>query len=149
VPVKPRTIITPEHFGSIYSALPDADAQLLVETEIESGLRWGELTELRVRDLDFGSRILTVSRAVVEVHPRFHPDGGRFLIKEYPKDREYRRFKLSVQIVAKLPLRILPGRLCPLPGSAVGRGQGRPARPALPRHRRPPAHPPRGRRDRT
>jgi len=88
VPVKPRTIITPEHFGSIYSALPDADAQLLVETEIESGLRWGELTELRVRDLDFGSRILTVSRAVVEVHPRFHPDGGRFLIKEYPKDRE-------------------------------------------------------------
>jgi len=88
VPVKPRTIITPEHFGSIYSALPDADAQLLVETEIESGLRWAELTELRVRDLDFGSRILTVSRAVVEVHPRFHPDGGRFLIKQYPKDRE-------------------------------------------------------------
>jgi hypothetical protein len=60
------------------------------------------LTELRVRDLEFGTRMLTVNRAVVEVHPRFHPEGGRFLVKDYPKDREYRRLKLSVQIVAKL-----------------------------------------------
>ena len=60
------------------------------------------MTELRVRDLEFGTRMLTVNRAVVEVHPRFHPEGGRFLVKDYPKDREYRRLKLSVQIVAKL-----------------------------------------------
>ncbi len=216
VPVKPRTIITPEQFGRIYAALPDADAQLLVETEIESGLRWGELTELRVRDLDFGSRLLTVSRAVVEVHPRFHPDGGRFLVKEYPKDREYRRFKLSEQIATKLsahiierdlgpddlpfrarseegprarklrlvadpaslgrtepnaagrrypsrhyhrlfarplPLRLLPGRLRPVPCGAAGRGQGcpppgqrvlsppRPKRLDAPGPRRPPIWP--------
>jgi hypothetical protein len=43
-----------------------------------------------------------MSRAVVELNPHFHPDGGRFLVKEYPKDKEYRRFKLSAQIVAKL-----------------------------------------------
>jgi integrase len=36
------------------------------------------------------------------VQPRFHPDGGRFLVKDYPKDREYRRLKLSAQITAKL-----------------------------------------------
>jgi len=48
MPVTPRTIITPEQFDAIYGALPDANAQLLVETAIESGLRWGELTELRV-----------------------------------------------------------------------------------------------------
>jgi len=48
VPVKPRTIITPEQFTAIYEALPDARWRLLVETDIESGLRWGELTELRV-----------------------------------------------------------------------------------------------------
>ena len=76
--------------------------QLLVETAVESGLRWGELTELRVRDLDFATRMLTVSRAVVQVNPRFHPDNGRFLVKPYPKDKEYRRFKLSAQITAKL-----------------------------------------------
>jgi integrase len=75
---------------------------LLVETAIESGLRWGELSELRVRDLDFPTGILTVSRAVIEVSPKFHPEGGRFLVKEYPKDKEYRRFKLSGQTVRKL-----------------------------------------------
>jgi len=102
VPVKPRTIITPAQFSAVYQALPEARWRLLVETDIESGLRWGELTELRVGDLDFGSRMLTVSRAVVQVLPQFHPQGGRFLVKDYPKDKEFRRFKLSVQITAKL-----------------------------------------------
>ena len=101
VPVKPRTIITPEQFAALYQAVPEP-FRLLVETDIETGLRWGELTELRVRDLDFGTRMLTVSRAVVEVDPQFHPDGGRFLVKDYPKDREFRRLKLSAQITAKL-----------------------------------------------
>ncbi len=102
VPRKPRVIITPQQFDCIYQALPDAQTKLLVETDIESGLRWGELTELRVKDLDFDSRILTVSRAVVEVNPKFHPQGKRFWIKNYPKDKEYRQFKLSTQIITKL-----------------------------------------------
>jgi integrase len=102
VPRKARIIITPEQFDTAYQALPDADSQLLIESAIESGLRWGELTELRVKDLDFRSRIVTVSRAVVQVNPKFHPQGERFLVKEYPKDKEYRRFKLSAQIIDKL-----------------------------------------------
>jgi integrase len=63
-PSKPRYIITPAQFDLLYQALPDADAQLLVETDIESGMRWGELSEIRVRDLDFATCILIVSRAV-------------------------------------------------------------------------------------
>ena len=106
VPVRPRTIITPEQFADVYEAYRTR-CRLLVETAVESGLRWGELTELRVRDMDFGSRMLTVSRAVVQVNPRFHPDGGRFLVKDYPKDREYRRFKLSAQITAKLQAHVV------------------------------------------
>jgi integrase len=102
VAVKPRKIITPEQFDVIYAALPSEDVRLLAETDIESGLRWGELTELRVGDLERATRLMTISRAVVEVNPKFHRDGGRFLVKEYPKDKEYRRFKLSAQIMAKL-----------------------------------------------
>lgn len=102
VPVRPRTIITPGQFELLYQALPDTAARLLAETAIESGLRWGELSELRVRDLGLRTGILTVSRAVVEVNPKFHPEQGRFLVKEYPKDREWRRFKLSPQIARKL-----------------------------------------------
>ena len=76
VPVQLRMILTPEQFAALYECLPDAQSRLLVETAVESGLRWGELTELRVRDLDFATRLLTVSRAVVQVHPRFHPDNA-------------------------------------------------------------------------
>jgi integrase len=106
-PAKPRRIITPAQFDRIYQALPDADAQLLVETDIESGLRWGELTELRVHDLDFETCILTIGRAVVELTQDEHPDGGRFLVKDYPKDKECRRFKLSQQITAKIHNHVL------------------------------------------
>ena len=74
---------------------------------MDSGLRLGELTELRVRDLDFATRMLTVTRAVVRVNPKFHPQGGRFLVKRHPKDKEYRRFKLSAQITAKLKGHVL------------------------------------------
>jgi integrase len=87
VPKKPLKIITPEQFDAIYAAIPDADLRLLVETDIETGLRWGELTELRVSDLDLITRVLTISRTVVQVDPKFHPTGGRYLVKEYPKDR--------------------------------------------------------------
>jgi integrase len=113
VPATPRTIITPEQFDVIFGALPEANAQLLVETAIESGLRWGELTELRVRDLDITTRMLTVSRKVIELNREFHPDGKRFLVKHYPKDKEYRRVKLSVQIVAKIKAHIKARSLNP------------------------------------
>ncbi len=102
VPKKPLQIITPEQFDVIYQALPDDLTRLLVETDIESGLRWGELAELRVSDLDQVTRILTVSRTVVQVDRKFHPTGQRFLVKEYPKDKENRRLKLSAQLTAKL-----------------------------------------------
>ena len=39
-------IVTPEQFEAIYQSLPEM-TKLLVETDIETGLRWGELTEFR------------------------------------------------------------------------------------------------------
>jgi integrase len=102
VPPASLTIVTPEQFDAIYQVLPDAGAQLLVETAIETGLRWGELVELRPRDLNSSTRILSVSRVQVELNPKFHPDGGEFLVRDYPKGKQHRRVKLSSHIVAKL-----------------------------------------------
>ncbi len=102
IPKRTHRVITPEQFDDLHAALPSELMQLLVETDIESGLRWGELTELRPSDLDAATGVLTVSRVVVELTPRFHPDGGRFLVKDYPKDQEHRRLKLSPQIVRKI-----------------------------------------------
>jgi len=104
---KSRSIVTPEQFDKLYLALPAGTMKLLAETDIESGLRWGELIELRPHDIDFGTGVLTVSRVVVELSPRFHPTGGRFLVKDYPKDQEHRRLKLSAQIIAKIGAHVL------------------------------------------
>jgi integrase len=102
VPRKELQIVTPEQYEAIRVALPDDVSRLVVDTFIESGLRWGELTELRPKDLDPRSRILTVSRAVVQVDPKFHPQGLRFHVKPYPKSRLSRRLKLSSELVAQL-----------------------------------------------
>jgi integrase len=61
VPHEPRRILTAEQFDRVYAALPGTTMKLLVETDIESGLRWGELTELRVKDLDHRTGVLTIS----------------------------------------------------------------------------------------
>ena len=57
-----------EQYERIHQALVDDTMRLLVETNIESGLRWGELTELRVKDVDFATGIVTVSRVKVELN---------------------------------------------------------------------------------
>ena len=100
---KELKIITPEQFDLIYDALPEA-YRLMVETDIETGLRWGELAELRVRDLEPRTRTLTISRVVVEVNEKFHPDGegNNFLVKEYPKDGETRRVKISPDLARRI-----------------------------------------------
>jgi integrase len=98
VPPAQRRIITPDQFALIHRALPTPEVQLLVETDIETGLRWGELVELRVHDLDLPHGQLTVSRVVIEIAAKFHPDGERFLIKNYPKDKQPRRLGLSSHI---------------------------------------------------
>jgi len=106
VPRKAYRIVTPEQFDTIYHAIPDEDSRLLVEVAIDSGLRWGELTELRAGDLDPTSRILTVSRAVVMLNPKFHPTGGRFFVKPYPKSKSSRRFKLSAPVAERIAAQI-------------------------------------------
>ncbi|WP_119730110.1 tyrosine-type recombinase/integrase [Thermomonospora amylolytica] len=113
VPITPRTIITPEQFDVLYKALKDPVHRLLVETDIETGLRWGELIELRVKDLDLATRMLSVSRKATEISPNYHPEGKRFLITNYPKDKEFRRLKLSKQITKKLKAHIAANGLGP------------------------------------
>ena len=136
VPKKPLKIITPEQFDAIYAAIPDGTPKLLTETDIETGLRWGELTELRVKDIEAITRVLTVGRTVVQVDPKFHPDGERFLVKEYPKDKEYRRLKLSAQLARKIGTYITDTRPRPrrpnLRDAAAGFSRHQAAGPARP-----------------
>ena len=89
VAIKQLHVVTPEEYARLTGALTTDSARLFVEVEMGTGLRWGELTELRRRDLHLESGILTVSRAVNELNPKFHPDGGRFHVKAYPKSKDH------------------------------------------------------------
>lgn len=106
-------IISAEQFEQLYEALPGGAMRLLVETAIESGLRWGELTELRPKDLDLTTGLLTVSRAVVHLKSADRPDGCPFHVKDYPKDRQWRRLRLAPHVVTKLTNHIADGGIGP------------------------------------
>ena len=113
VPVKEYRIVTPVEFETLLVALPSDTARLLIDVALGSGLRWGELTELRPADLHVPSGIVTVTRAVAEVNPKYHPDGERFLVKPYPKNKRSRRFKLDPDLVAAITAHIAAHRLAP------------------------------------
>jgi len=57
------------------------------------------------------TRILTVSRKVIEVGTKFSPTGTRFAVYPYPKDKEYRRLKLSTQLVQKIDAHVIAADL--------------------------------------
>ncbi|MFD0636427.1 tyrosine-type recombinase/integrase [Catenulispora yoronensis] len=104
---KTKQILTAAQYDRIHAAIGAGEhdgemMQLLVETDIETGMRWGELTELRVKDLDADADVVTIARVVVKLDPQFHPEGKRFHVKEYPKDGEWRQLKIARHLAGKL-----------------------------------------------
>ena len=87
---KSRTL-TPEEFDRLIAAIPEQH-RLMVQTFIETGMRWGELIALRPRHIDFLRRHVTVEETIVEVSKKHSPTGERYLVKPYPKDNEPRTF---------------------------------------------------------
>lgn len=87
---KSRTL-TPEEFDQLIQAVPD-HYRLMLETFIETGMRWGELIALRPRHIEFLRRSITVEETIVETSKKNSPTGARFILKPYPKDNEPRTF---------------------------------------------------------
>src|SRR3954451_15783321 len=97
---KARTL-TPAEYDAILASLP-AQHRLMVETAINTGLRWGELIALKPRHLDLFKRTVTVEETVVEVSIKNSPTGARMLTKPYPKDNEARTMGLPAELVGQL-----------------------------------------------
>lgn len=87
---KARTL-TPDEYLRLLAAMP-ARYQLMVETLIETGLRWGELIALKPRHIDFLRRSITIEETIVEISKKHSPTGQRYVAKPYPKDNEPRTF---------------------------------------------------------
>jgi len=88
---KKTQAVTPEEYGVLIAAIPDAH-RLMVETAIETGMRWGELIALKPRHADFLRRTLTVQDTIMEVSRKHSPTGQRYVPKPYPQDNEARTF---------------------------------------------------------
>ncbi|MBQ0928669.1 tyrosine-type recombinase/integrase [Saccharopolyspora endophytica] len=101
VPKRPLRILTPAEYDALHAALAAARWQLLADLALETGIRWGELAELRTHDLHPASRVLTISRAVVELNQP-NTDGTRFVVKHYPKNTEYRQLHLTTELTTAL-----------------------------------------------
>jgi integrase len=86
--------LTPEEFDVLIAAIPDRH-RLMVETAIETGMRWGELIALKPRHVDFLRRTVTVADTIMEVSKRHSPTGERYVAKPYPKDNQPRTFGVS------------------------------------------------------
>jgi integrase len=104
VPKKTRTL-TPEEFHRLLAAIPDRFKPMVL-TEIETGLRWGELIALRPKHIDFLRRTITVEETIVEVSKRMSPTGERMIVKPYPKDDEPRTLRVGQQLLDELAARI-------------------------------------------
>jgi len=108
---KARTL-TPTEYAAILAALPHQH-RLMVETAINTGLRWGELIALKPRHLDLATGTLTVEETIVEVSIKNSPTGARMLTKPYPKDNEPRTMGLPPDLVGQLGDWVTERRLGP------------------------------------
>ncbi len=98
---KRRRTLTPAEYQQVLAAIPERH-RLMVETAIETGLRWGELIALRPRHLDLDQGTLAVEETIVEVPKRAAPNGQRMILKPYPEDNKWRRMALRPQLLQEL-----------------------------------------------
>jgi len=105
IPPRKTRILTPDEYDQLLATIPDR-FQLLVMTDIETGLRWGELIALRPRHIDFLRRTIAVEQTIVEVSRKHSPTGERMIVKDYPKDNEFRTLRVSEGL-----LRAIAGRI--------------------------------------
>jgi len=71
IATRQRTL-TPQEFDLLLDAIPER-YRLMVETAIETGMRWGELIALKPRHIDFLHRTITVTDTIMEVSKRHSP----------------------------------------------------------------------------
>jgi len=105
VPPRKTRILTPDEYDRLLAAIPER-FQLLVMTDIETGLRWGELIALRPSHIDFLRRSISVEQTIVEVSRKHSPTGQRMIVKDYPKDNEYRTLRVNEALLTAIAHRI-------------------------------------------
>ncbi|CAB4124025.1 XerC Integrase [uncultured Caudovirales phage] len=96
-----RNVLEPEEFKDILSHLPNPTAQLFATFLAVSGARFGEATEIRVKDLNFKAKEVYLQRRVNELGARTN-NGERFRVLEATKSGHRRAVVLSEHLLLSL-----------------------------------------------
>lgn len=76
--------------------------QMLLEADIETGARWGEVTELRAKAWNSAEQTIAISRAVVKVRPDRDSDGYFHRVKPDPKGKKRIVVKVTDEFAVKV-----------------------------------------------
>ena len=101
VPQREVQIYLPNQVDALIAALP-AWWRLMVWVDSETGLRWGELIGLRVCDVDFLRRRMSINHTIIESSKQLVGNGTRFGWKRYVKDKDIRSAGLSQETIDML-----------------------------------------------
>ena len=98
----PTYTLDPQDFNKIIKNLPTEGSNLLARFLIASGCRYGEATELRVKDLNFQSKEVYIRRTVSDIGSKYHSEGKRFLVVPATKNGNKRTVVLSSKLIAEI-----------------------------------------------
>ena len=97
----PTYTLDPKDFSRIQKNLPTQGARLLARFLIASGCRYGEATELRVKDFNFSAKEVYVKRSVSDVG-KSYGNGERFIVVSATKNYGKRTVVLSAGLIAEI-----------------------------------------------
>jgi integrase len=96
-------VIDHAEYLDIHRAMPILLAKLIVELAVETGLRWGELSELRAGDLQekYGRPYLAVQRAVTDAGKAL-TGSNRFVVRDMTKGGTDRDISLRTDFAERI-----------------------------------------------
>ena len=95
-----QNVLEPEEFKLILEHLPEP-AQLFAQFLVTSGTRFGEATELRVKDFNFKNGEVYIQRRVSDLGAKYNK-GNRFLVVEATKSGYKRSITLSKALLQEI-----------------------------------------------
>jgi integrase len=97
----PTYTLEAKDFSKVLKNLPTEGSRLFARFLVGSGLRFGEATELRVKDFNFQSKEVYVRRSVSDVGKKIN-NGERFIVIPATKNGHKRTVTLSASLIAEV-----------------------------------------------
>jgi integrase len=104
------SVLEPAEFKKILAHLPTIGQKLLAKMLVLSGARFGEATELRVKDFDFNSGEVFIQRRVSELGKSYN-SGERFRVIDATKSGRKRSVALSKALLHEIQDYVLANSL--------------------------------------